>query len=398
MLIPLEKGRPFYSRSSPIPTLHAAARCSGAIGFTVACPLYFPELQKASPPVNELTITRPDDWHAHLRDGDALAHTCADMARYFGRVIVMPNLTPPVATTAEASLYRERILKAMKGLPRRFEPLMTLYLTDRTDAAEIQVAAAAGFLHAVKLYPAGATTNSAQGVAHLDALFPVLAAMEEADIPLLVHGEVTDSEIDIFDREKVFIDRHLAPIVARFPGLRVVLEHITTRDAVAFVREASSNVAATITAHHLLYNRNDMLVGGIRPHFYCLPILKRNVHQVELMEAATSGNPRFFLGTDSAPHDRAAKESACGCAGVYTGHAAIELYAEVFDQLGALDRLEDFASHFGPDFYRLPRNDDTITLRRQTWRVPEQLPLGEGFLAPLRAGQAVAWQVVEAGD
>lgn len=347
--------------------------------------------------MNELTITRPDDWHAHLRDGDVLAHTCADTARYFGRVIAMPNLTPPVTTVAQASHYRDRILDAMKGLPRRFEPLMTLYLTDRTDAAEIQVAAAAGFLHAIKLYPAGATTNSEAGVARLDGLFPTLAAMEEADIPLLVHGEVTDGEIDIFDREKVFIDRHLAPMAKRFPGLRIVLEHITTREAVAFVREAGKNLAATITAHHLLYNRNDMLVGGIRPHYYCLPVLKRNIHQVELMEAATSGNSSFFLGTDSAPHARSAKESACGCAGVYTAHAAIELYAEVFDQLGAIDKLENFASHFGPDFYRLPRNKDTITLRKQTWKVPAQLPLGENSLTPLRAGQAVAWQVVEAG-
>jgi dihydroorotase len=345
----------------------------------------------------ELTITRPDDWHVHLRDGAALAHTCADMARYFGRVIVMPNLNPPVATVADAARYRDRILKAMKGLPRQFEPLMTLYLTDQTDAAEIQVAAAAEFLHAVKLYPAGATTNSAAGVAELEGLFPTLAAMEEADIPLLVHGEVTDHHIDIFDREKVFIDRHLIPIAERFPGLRIVLEHITTRDAVAFVREAGSNVAATITAHHLLYNRNDMLVGGVRPHFYCLPILKRNIHQVELMEAATSGNPKFFLGTDSAPHARAAKETACGCAGVYTGHAAIELYAEVFERLDALEKLEAFAAHFGPDFYRLPRNRDTITLRKQDWEVPARLPLGDDTLVPLRAGEAITWQVAGKG-
>ncbi len=264
---------------------------------------------------------------------------------------------------------------------------MTLYLTDRTDAAEIQLAAASSFVHAVKLYPAGATTNSAAGVARLEGLYGTLAAMEEVDLPLLVHGEVTDHDIDIFDREKVFIDRHLAPIAERFPGLRIVFEHITTRDAVAFVREARAGVAATITAHHLLFNRNDMLVGGIRPHYYCLPILKRNIHQLELQEAATSGNPRFFLGTDSAPHSTGNKETCCGCAGVYTAHAAIELYAEVFEQLGALDALEGFASHFGPDFYRLPRNTDTITLRSEKWQVPAQLPLGRDVLTPLRAGE-----------
>jgi len=344
--------------------------------------------------VTELTITRPDDWHVHLRDGTALEHTCADVARYFGRAIVMPNLTPPAATVAQAAAYRDRILKAMAPLPRQFQPLMTLYLTDATDAAEIQVAAAAEFMHAVKLYPAGATTNSDAGVAQLDALFPTLAAMEEVDLPLLIHGEVTDHAIDIFDREKVFIERHLVPIVERFPGLRIVLEHITTRDAVAFVREAPNNVAATVTAHHLLLNRNDMLVGGIRPHYFCLPVLKRNIHQVELMEAVTSGNPKFFLGTDSAPHSTANKENSCGCAGVYSAHAAIELYAEVFERLDALEKLEAFASHFGPDFYRMPRNKDTITLRRNSWQVPEQLPLGAETLTPLRAGDAVQWRVL----
>lgn len=343
--------------------------------------------------MNELTITRPDDWHVHLRDGAALKHTCAHMARYFGRVIVMPNLSPPAATVADAGAYRDRILAAMDGLPRRFEPLMTLYLTDRTDAAEIERAAACDFVHAVKLYPAGATTNSAAGVAELDALYPTLAAMEKADLPLLIHGEVTDGEIDIFDREKVFIDRHLAPIVKRFPGLRVVLEHITTADAVQFVREAGDTVAATITVHHLLYNRNDMLVGGIRPHYYCLPILKRNSHQAALLEAATSGSPKFFLGTDSAPHATHTKETTCGCAGVYTAHAAIELYAEVFQAQGALDRLEAFASHFGPDFYHLPRNNDTITLQNTAWKVPAHYALGESSLTPLRAGESVAWRV-----
>jgi dihydroorotase len=297
---------------------------------------------------------------------------------------------------AEAGAYRDRILAAMRGLPRRFEPLMTLYLTDQTDPAEIEVAAASNHVYAVKLYPAGATTNSEAGVAKLEALFPVLAAMEEVDLPLLIHGEVTDHDIDIFDREKVFIERHLEPIAARFPGLRIVLEHITTRDAVRFVREAPRNIAATITAHHLLLNRNDMLVGGIRPHYYCLPILKRSVHQNELLEAASSGNPKFFLGTDSAPHSTLSKEAPCGCAGVYTAHAALELYAEAFESIGALDKLEGFASHFGPDFYRLPRNSDTVTLRRESWTVPEQLPLGSGNLTPLRAGDAVAWRVVEA--
>lgn len=346
----------------------------------------------------ELTITRPDDWHVHLRDGEALAHTCADMAHYFGRAIVMPNLTPPVTTVAEASLYRHRILDAMQDLPRRFEPLMTLYLTDTTDAAEIQLAASSDFVHAIKLYPAGATTNSDAGVAQLDALFPTLAAMEEADLPLLIHGEVTEADVDIFDREKVFIERYLAPIAERFPGLRIVLEHITTRDAVAFVREAGRNVAATITAHHLLYNRNDMLVGGIRPHYYCLPVLKRNIHQNELIEAATSGNSSFFLGTDSAPHATSAKETGCGCAGIYTAHAALEFYAEVFEQADALDKLQDFASHYGADFYRLPRNEDTITLRKESWQIPSQLPLGKQILTPLRGGEAISWRTLNGSE
>ena len=345
--------------------------------------------------MTELTITRPDDWHVHLRDDAALPHTCADMARYFGRAIVMPNLTPPVTTVAMAGAYRERILAAMAGLPRQFEPLMTLYLTDRTDAAEIQRAAACEFVHAVKLYPAGATTNSDAGVAQLEDLYPTLEAMQAADLPLLVHGEVTDAEIDIFDREKVFIDRYLAPIVQRFPGLRVVLEHITTADAVDFVSTAPATVAATITAHHLLLNRNDMLVGGIRPHLYCLPVLKRNTHQQALIRAACSGSPKFFLGTDSAPHSTARKENACGCAGCYTAHAAIELYAEVFEVGGALPLLEGFANHFGPDFYRLPRNKDSITLHKTSWQVPASQPLGDTMLTPLRAGESVHWKVLD---
>lgn len=348
--------------------------------------------------MSELTITRPDDWHVHLRDGDALPDTCADMARYFGRAIVMPNLTPPVTTVSLALAYRDRILAAMAGLPRRFDPLMTLYLTDQTDAAEIELAAAAPEVQAVKLYPAGATTNSEAGVAQLDDLFETLAAMEEVDLPLLIHGEVTDHDIDIFDREKVFIERHLIPIAERFPALRIVLEHITTRDAVEFVKSAGANVAATITAHHLMFNRNDMLVGGIRPHYYCLPILKRNVHQEALREVAVSGHPRFFLGTDSAPHSTHSKESPCGCAGVYTAHAALELYAEVFEELGALDRLEDFASCFGPDFYDLPRNSDRVTLVKQPWDVPEKLPLGDTHLTPLRGGEAAHWRVSEASS
>ena len=343
--------------------------------------------------MTDLTLTRPDDWHVHLRDGDALTHTCADMARYFGRVIVMPNLTPPVTTVAEAAAYRDRILAAMDGQPRQFEPLMVLYLTDQTSGDEIRQAAESDFVHAVKLYPAGATTNSDAGVADLGSLYPTLEAMEEVNLPLLIHGEVTDAEIDIFDREHVFIERHLAPITQRFPSLRVVLEHITTEDAVTFVEGASDKAAATITAHHLLYNRNEMLVGGIRPHYYCLPILKRRRHQEALIKAATSGNPKFFLGTDSAPHATHTKENSCGCAGAYTAHAALELYAEVFEQEGKLDLLEGFASHFGPDFYGLPRNTDTITLTRHAWDVPAQLPLGDSVLTPIRGGDSVNWMV-----
>ena len=275
---------------------------------------------------------------------------------------------------------------------------MVLYLTDQTSADEIRRAADSPFVHAVKLYPAGATTNSDAGVADLQSLYPTLAAMEEVGLPLLIHGEVTDTDIDIFDREKVFIDRHLAPITQKFPKLKVVLEHITTSDSVQFISAMPDNVAATITAHHLLFNRNDMLVGGIKPHYYCLPILKRNSHQDALREAATSGNPKFFLGTDSAPHTTANKEYSCGCAGIYTAHAAIELYAEVFEQLGALDRLEAFSSHFGPDFYSLPRNDDTITLEKKSWTVPAQLPLGSDHLTPLRAGETIAWRVVDQGS
>lgn len=345
--------------------------------------------------MDTLTLSRPDDWHSHLRDGSALTHTCADMARYMGRVIVMPNLVPPVTNVRLAAEYRQRILRAMQDLPRQFDPLMTLYLTDATTVDDVHEAAATSWLAGVKLYPAGATTNSAAGVNSLEALYPVLEAMEAVDLPLLVHGEVTDAQVDIFDREAAFIDQHLAPIVERFPALRIVFEHITTSDAVDFVRSCGAQVAATITAHHLLLNRNDMLVGGIKPHYYCLPILKRQQHQEALRKAATGPDRSFFLGTDSAPHEQHAKESACGCAGVYTAHASLELYAEVFDEMNALDQLEDFASRRGADFYRRPVNSDTVTLRRVQWQVPPSWPLGNSHLIPLRAGDWLRWQVTD---
>lgn len=343
---------------------------------------------------DRLTLLRPDDWHIHLRDGAVLPHTVADVARTFARAIIMPNLVPPVRTADEADAYRQRILAA-RPAGSRFEPLMVLYLTDLTSADDVRAAKAAGFVHAAKLYPAGATTNSDSGVTRIDKIFPALEAMAEVGLPLLVHGEVTRSEIDVFDREKYFIDEQLGPVVERFPTLKVVFEHITTGDAVAFVKAASANVGATITAHHLLYNRNHMLVGGIRPHFYCLPILKRNLHQEALLDAATSGSAKFFLGTDSAPHARHAKEAACGCAGCYTAYAAIELYAEAFEQRNALDKLEAFASQHGPDFYGLPRNRETITLVRQDWTAPASLPLGEHSVIPLRAGETLHWRLVE---
>lgn len=341
-----------------------------------------------------LHITRPDDWHIHLRDGDALTQTVDDASRYFGRAIVMPNLTPPVRTVAEATAYRQRIVAALPENRGHFEPLMVLYLTDRTQPEDIAQAKASGLVYGAKLYPAGATTNSDAGVTDLDALWPVLAEMAAQGLPLLVHGEVTDAEIDIFDREAAFIERHLRRIVDAFPRLKVVLEHITTADAAEFVAQAGDNVAATITAHHLLYNRNDMLVGGIRPHYYCLPILKRNHHQQALIAAATSGSPKFFLGTDSAPHGRHRKEADCGCAGCYTAYAAIELYAEAFETAGALDKLEAFASFHGPDFYGLPRSQDKITLQKSPWQAPDELPLGADVVRPLRAGETLGWQVV----
>ena len=340
---------------------------------------------------DRITLTRPDDWHIHLRDGVALQRTVADAARYFGRAIVMPNLVPPVTDTELALAYKDRILAA-RPTGSQFEPLMVLYLTDNTQPQEIFRAKAAG-VHACKLYPAGATTNSASGVTDLKKIYPVLEAMQESGMLFLLHGEVTDSAIDIFDREKVFIDRILTQVVSHFPALRMVLEHITTSDAATFVSEAPANVGATITAHHLLYNRNHMLAGGIRPHYYCLPILKRNTHQQALVKAAISGSPKFFLGTDSAPHAQNKKEAACGCAGSYTANAAIELYAEIFEDADALDKLEGFASHFGPDFYQLPRNTDTITLVKQAWQIPESLAYGEQPLIPLRAGESLRWQV-----
>ena len=346
--------------------------------------------------VTRLTLARPDDWHLHVRDGSALGSVVPDTARRFARAIIMPNLRPPVTTTEQALAYRDRVRAAVPA-GVAFEPLMTLYLTDDTPAEEIRRARDSGAVRAVKLYPAGATTNSASGVTDIERTYPALEAMEALGLPLLVHGEVTDPQIDIFDREAAFIERRLAPLLERFPALRVVFEHITTTQAVDFVRAAGDNVAATITVHHLLYNRNAILAGGIRPHLYCLPVLKRETHRQALLAAATGGEARFFLGTDSAPHPRGAKESACGCAGIYTAHAAIELYAEVFEQAGALDRLEAFASHHGADFYRLARNTQTITLEKRPWQVPQEQRLGEESLVPLRAGETVAWRLVEDG-
>jgi dihydroorotase len=345
-------------------------------------------------PVDRIEIDRPDDWHLHLRDGAALAAVLPHTARQFARAIVMPNLKPPVTTVAQAAAYRQRILAALpEGTV--FQPLMTLYLTDRTAADEIRRAADSDFVHAVKLYPAGATTHSDAGVTDLAHCRSALAEMERTGLPLLVHGEVTDPQVDVFDREAVFIERVLAPLLRDFPALRVVLEHITTAEAAAFVNEAGAHVAATITAHHLRYNRNAIFQGGLRPHWYCLPVLKRERHRQALVAAATSGNPKFFLGTDSAPHSQAAKEAACGCAGCYTAHAALELYAAAFESAGAIERLEAFASHFGADFYRLPRNAGRVRLERRAWTVPATYPYGEGGeLVPLAAGEAMEWQLV----
>ena len=338
----------------------------------------------------QITLTRPDDFHLHLRDGAALATTVPATASTFSRAIIMPNLKPPVTTASQAAEYRQRIVEhCPEGCD--FTPLMTLYLTDQTTPEMVQEAKNRGDVHALKLYPAGATTNSDSGVTALENIFPAIEAMIDAGLPLLVHGEVTDADIDIFDREKVFIDRHLIPLVTRYPELKVVMEHITTVDAVAFVSETGANVAATITPQHLMYNRNHMLVGGIRPHYYCLPILKRNVHQQALVQAATSGNSKFFLGTDSAPHTQDTKETSCGCAGCYSAFGAIELYAEVFGNANALDKLEGFASHFGADFYGLPRNTTQITLEKKPQSVPTSLPFGEHQVVPLRAGEHLQW-------
>lgn len=341
--------------------------------------------------MSSLTITRPDDWHVHLRDGEVLENTVADIGRYFGRAIVMPNLVPPVVNADDAKAYYDRIMAVNNNA--HFEPLMVLYLTDKTTAEDINQAKASGIVYAAKLYPAGATTNSSSGVTDIKNIEPALQALQDNGMPLLIHGEVTTNDVDIFDREARFIETILTPLVAKYAELKIVLEHITTKDAVEFVKSANENVAATITAHHLLFNRNHMLVGGIRPHFFCLPILKRNIHQQALVEAATSGNKKFFLGTDSAPHAQQAKESACGCAGSYTAHAAIELYAEVFEQENALDKLEAFASLNGPQFYNLPVNIDKITLEKVEWTVPESMAFGSNKVIPIRAGETITWKI-----
>lgn len=358
-----------------------------ATHFTVAhTPITIPRI------LDSITITRPDDWHLHLRDGAAMRDVLQHTAARFARAIVMPNLRPPVTTVDSALAYRERILR---GLPPHssFEPLMTLYLTDNTRPDEIAKGRSSGLIHAVKYYPAGATTNSDSGVSVIDKCDGVLDAMQQHGLPLLIHGEVTDAAVDVFDREQVFIERTLAPLVERFPALKVVLEHLTTRDAVEFVTGAPPNVAATLTPHHLLLNRNAMFAGGVRPHHYCLPILKREAHRQALVAAAVSGNPKFFLGTDSAPHARHAKENDCGCAGMYTAHAGVELYAEVFAQAHALDKLEGFASWFGADFYGMPRNTGTLTLVHDPWRVPTSMPFGDDTLVPMRAGAVVEWRI-----
>jgi len=341
-----------------------------------------------------ISLIRPDDWHLHVRDGAALATVVPHTAQRFGRALIMPNLRPPVTTTAQALEYRERIRAAVPaGLG--FEPLMSLYLTDNTEPDEIDRARASGAVLAVKLYPAGATTNSDAGVTAVEKVYPVLERMQQVGMVLCVHGEVTHADVDVFDREQVFIDRVLAPLARRFPALRIVFEHITTADAAQFVRAAGANVAATVTAHHLLLNRNAIFAGGIRPHHYCLPVLKRETHRRALVEAATSGSPKFFLGTDSAPHSRTAKEAACGCAGCYTAHAGIEFYAEAFEQAGALDRLEAFASLNGPAFYGLPPSTERITLAKDAWEVPAAYDYLVGDpLVPLRAGEMLAWRLL----
>ena len=340
-----------------------------------------------------ITRTKPDDWHIHVRNGAVLKTVLPHTAKQFARAIIMPNLKPPVTTVAQALAYRDEILQTLP-LRSSFTPLMTLYLTAQTELSEIKKAAESEYIHAFKLYPAGATTNSDSGVADISAIYPLLAELEKYAIPLLIHGEVTDPEYDIFDREQVFVESTLTDITHQFPGLRIVLEHVTTTEAVEFVLAAGANVAATITPQHLLYNRNALLAGGLRPHYYCLPILKRESHRQSLVKAATSGNPKFFLGTDSAPHLTHTKENACGCAGCYSAHAAIELYADAFEQANALDKLEGFASFFGADFYRLPRNTDTISLTKTSWRVPFYYGEDAISITPLKAGEEINWKIL----
>ncbi len=342
--------------------------------------------------MSRITITKPDDWHIHLRDGDMLERTVNDVAAWANRAVVMPNLTPPVKNVADATAYHSRIMTALKGFPK-FEPLMTLYLTNSTTPDDIVAAAASPLVCGVKLYPAGATTNSAAGVTGLETLKPTLEAMQSHDLPLLIHGEVTDPDVDIFDREAKFIERTLAPLIDEFPELRIILEHITTEDSVNFVAESRPGVAATITPQHGLFDRNDMLVGGIRPHLFCLPILKRRQHKEALRRAAISGNPKFFIGTDSAPHTVETKEASCGCAGCYSAHAAIPLYAEVFEEENCLDKLEAFTSHFGADFYGRPRNKETVDLVKMDNLAPESLGFGPSTVVPLRAGDLLKWRL-----
>lgn len=344
---------------------------------------------------SSLTITRPDDWHLHLRDGEALAHVVGATARQFARAVIMPNLKPPVTTTEQAIAYRDRIMAALRAAAPQaeFEPLMTLYLTEQTSADEIKRAKASGVVKAVKLYPAGATTHSDAGVADIRKVYKTLEAMQAVDLPLLIHGEVTDAAVDLFDREAAFIDRVLIPLRAAMPKLRIVFEHITTREAAQYVRDANGPLAATITAQHLLYNRNAIFLGGVRPHWYCLPVLKREEHRRALLEAATSGSPKFFLGTDSAPHARRLKEHALGCAGCYTAPHALELYATAFELAGKLDRLQAFASEFGPHFYRLPMNAGHVTLKRETWTIPDELPFVSDSIVPLAAGETLHWRL-----
>ncbi|MDP0590032.1 MAG: dihydroorotase [Candidatus Endonucleobacter bathymodioli] len=341
---------------------------------------------------NTLTITCPDDWHVHLRDGQSLHETVKSVARSFNRAIVMPNIIPPVLTADDAATYKARILRHIPD-KSQFTPLMTLYLTDKTSAEIVYEAKCRGDVFAFKLYPAGTTTNSESGVTDLGKVYTALETMAKCGLPLLVHGEVTDTDIDIFDRERAFIDRHLKPLTKKFPTLKIVLEHITTAEAVAFVQQSGDNIAATITAHHLLCNRNHLLAGGIKPHYYCLPILKHKKHQDALLKAATSGNPCFFLGTDSAPHTQSHKESACGCAGCYTAPAALEMYTEAFEAMNSLDKLKGFASHHGPDFYGLPRNTGTITLTKTQWKIPLSIPLGTDQVIPFKAGETMHWKL-----